>query len=185
VVSRLTHHSQIPLSRAWTKEVHSTQRLLQCADGSEVWAQYLVPVFIARFFGVMPRLLVACYVTSARPNGDGSVSCRSLPEHMYDASAAPRRTPVINWYGAFRFLVVPGDESACTVCKLDREDQGGMFPAWLMNRTMVGFLEEEVTKATTFIRENAPQLIGDYEGHGDKLLQFWEGSATRVAPGTA
>ncbi len=134
----------------------------------------MMPSFLPRFFGVMPRLLVACYVTVARDNGDGCISCRSLPPAMYDASAAPRRTPVIDWYGAFRFQKVPGDDAACTVCKLDREDQGGMFPAGLMNLTMPKFLAEEVTKATAFIRDNAPQLEGDFESDGDKLLKFWD-----------
>lgn len=122
----------------------------------------MVPAFMARFFGVMPRLLVACYVGTTRENGDTALSCRSLPIDMYDRSSISKRIPIIDWYGAFHFTKVAGDDSACTVCKLDREDQGGSFPAWLMNWTMPKFLEEEVVKATTFIRNDRAELVSKF-----------------------
>jgi|JI10StandDraft_1071094.scaffolds.fasta_scaffold517745_2 hypothetical protein len=123
----------------------------------------MVPVFMARFFGVMPRLLVAIYVGRTRANGDTALSCRSLPADKYDRSAIPANLPVIDWYGAFHFAKVPGDDAACRVCKLDREDQGGKFPAWLMNKTMPGFLEEEVVKVVDYTRKHHAELEAKFQ----------------------
>ncbi len=143
---------QIPLSKEWTKEVFSTQQLLVVDGDSEIWAQYLVPSFLPRFFGVSPRFLVSCYV---RGSDSKLLSCRSLPKEMF---VLPKSLPLIDWHGAFAFTAILGEKNKCLVCKLDREDQGGLFPAFLMNLTMPKFLKEEVVKATDYIRKNAQKL---------------------------
>ncbi len=173
---------QIPVSRNWTKEIKSTQLLLTCADNSQVWAQYMMPTFLPRFFGVMPRLLMAAYVSTSTDSA-AFVSCRSLPISLIDLSPCPSGTPVINWYGAFRLS--PLSSSSCAVSKLDREDQGGSFPARLMNATMPKFLAEEVLKATAFISANAAQLTREFDGVPDEgeersqLHASWDGNKIR------
>jgi hypothetical protein len=146
----------------WTKEIADTSLLLADKDGSQIWAQYLLPSPLIRFFGIRPRLLVACYVSSSSASGLANdpayVSARSLPNNLIKTTT--RSVPVIDWRGAFR--LTPTGANSCSVSKLDREDQKGLFPAFLMNRTMPKFLAEEVSKVSVYVTTNADILMERY-----------------------
>jgi hypothetical protein len=92
-----------------------------------------------------------CSAEVVRDLGDGRLqaSFRSV-----DAMPAQEGHVRIDWWGAV--LCVPIDDARSELIYLDRENQGGRFPAWLMNRMMTGYLVTQAEAVQHFFADGGP-----------------------------
>jgi hypothetical protein len=63
----------------------------------------------------------------------------------------------IDWWGAA--LCTPIDDAHSELVYLDRENQGGHFPAWLMNRTMTTYLVRQAEAVQRFFADGGPSEL--------------------------
>ena len=115
------------------------------APGVRVLAQRFVPGVP----GIAPRDLCSVEVVRALPGGVLQASYRSI-------DAAPRLAghERIDWWGAA--LCTPRGEARSELVYLDRENQGGRFPAWLMNRLMPRYLVLQAEAVRGFFGAGGP-----------------------------
>jgi hypothetical protein len=99
--------------------------------------------------GVAPRDLCSADVTRTLPDGVLMASFRSV-----DAMPAEPGHTRIDWWGAV--LCTPIDDRTSELAYLDRENQGGRFPAWLMNRMMTRYLVTQAEAVRIFFAAGGP-----------------------------
>jgi hypothetical protein len=99
--------------------------------------------------GIAKRDLCSAEVTRTLPDGRRLASFRSVDAHP----AEPGHTR-IDWWGAA--LCTPVDDRTSELVYLDRENQGGRFPAWLMNRMMTRYLVTQAEAVRTFFATGGP-----------------------------
>jgi len=87
--------------------------------------------------------------TRTLPDGVLMASCRSV-DALPDEPGHTR----IDWWGAT--LCTPIDRSTSELVHLDPENQGGRFPAWLMNRMMTRYLVTQAEAVATFFAAGGP-----------------------------
>lgn len=119
----------LELHREWTKE-YVEGRLVAVPRPD---ARVLYQCFDPGLPGIAPRDLCSLEVTRPLPGGAWLVSHRSV-----DAVPPVPGHARIDWWGAA--LCRPVGEGRCSLDYLDRENQGGWFPAWAMNAMMPGYL---------------------------------------------
>lgn len=139
-VHRLLEHHQV-----WTREFVGGTELSRPAPGVRVLHQRFdpgVPV-------VRKRDVCSAEVVRELPDDVTVVSYRSV-----DEAPIPAGHERITWWGAA--LVTPLDDATCELVYLDRENQGGRFPAWLMNRMMPRYLVLQAEAVAGFFARGAP-----------------------------
>jgi hypothetical protein len=105
--------------------------------------------------GVAMRDLCSAEVVRDLPSGAKLASFRSIE------AVPPKRGHVrIDWWGAA--LCTPIDHDHSELVYLDRENQGGRFPAWLMNRMMPAYLVRQAEQVRQFFATGGPpELVRD------------------------
>jgi hypothetical protein len=99
--------------------------------------------------GVARRDLCYLAVTRRLPDGAIQASYRSV-----DAVPAVPGFTRIRWWGAN--LCVPGRGGTSAMIYLDRENQGGAFPPWLMNLLMPRYLRAQCEALVRFFEGGGP-----------------------------
>jgi hypothetical protein len=102
--------------------------------------------------GISPRDLCSAEVVKPLATGATLVSYRSI-----DTAPKVEGFERIDWWGAV--LCRPIDAQRCELIYLDRENQGGRFPAWLMNRMMTKYLVVQAEAVRAFFRDGGPAAL--------------------------
>ena len=139
VLDILEHH------KVWTKEFVGGSVVDEPAPGVRILHQRFEPGIP----GVTPRDLCAIEVARDLEPGVKLVSYRSVDR----LSAVPGFVR-IDWWGAALIRTV-SDGTRSELTYLDRENQGGWFPTWLMNRMMPGYLVFQATQVQAFFARRA------------------------------
>ena len=149
-VHRLLEHH-----RVWIREFVGGEELSRPAPGVRVLHQRFDPGVP----GVRPRDVCSAEVVRELAGGVTVVSHRSV-----DEAPMPPRHERITWWGAV--LVTPLDDATCELVYLDRENQGGRFPAWLMNRMMPRYLVLQAEAVARFFADGDGAAAGRRGGSG-------------------
>jgi hypothetical protein len=130
----------------WTKEFVGGRVVAEPGPDTQVLYQQFDPGLP----GVKKRDL--CHVTVTRRLDDGSL----LASHRsVDAVPEVAGFERIRWWGAS--LCVPGRaQGRSTLIYLDRENQGGAFPAWLMNLLMPRYLRYQCERLIELFAQGGP-----------------------------
>lgn len=141
-------HQLLEHHRVWTREFAGGEVLAEPAPGVRLLTQRFQPGVP----GVAPRDLCSAEVVRALPGGVLQASYRSV-------DLAPRRAGVerIDWWGAV--LCTPAGEGHSELVYLDRENQGGRFPAWLMNLMMPRYLVLQAEAVRGFFADGGPPAV--------------------------
>ena len=121
----LAHHQE------WTKEFVGGRVVEEGVLGTRILHQRFNPGIP----GVAPRDLVSIEVVRDLGTGVKIASYRSVDRRVAREPGVER----IDWWGAALSRTLP-DGAHSELIYLDRENQGGWFPTWLMNRMMPGYL---------------------------------------------
>jgi hypothetical protein len=157
-VTTALYGSWVDLAQNWTKEQHFEKLLLE-SENVAIWFQFFLPPLLAHICGAAPRALVAAYTFSSSENGPTVISNRSVPKKW--VSSLPRSSVLLMWHGGF-LLHAEGAQKT-SIVKIDRENQGGWLPTWLMNHfLMVKYLNEESTAIVKYIKTARKALIERY-----------------------
>ncbi len=100
--------------------------------------------------GIALRDLCSVEVVRELAGGAKLASFRSI-DRLPPASGHER----IDWWGA-ALCTVGGDGTHSDLTYLDRENQAGHFPAWLMNRMMPRYLVTQAEAVRAFFRGGGP-----------------------------
>jgi hypothetical protein len=142
VVRLLDYH------REWTREYAGGHVVESPAPDTRVLYQRFVPGIP----GVAPRDLCSAEVVRELPGGVKLASFRSLAS--LPKVAGHER---IDWWGAA--LCTPRGDGQSELIYLDRENQGGRFPAWLMNRMMTKYLVLQAEQVRRFFATGGPSEL--------------------------
>jgi hypothetical protein len=129
----------------WTKEYVGGHVVDAPAPGTRILYQRFRPGIP----GIAPRDLCSAEVVRDLPGGVKLASFRSV-----DALPKEHGHVRIDWWGAA--LITPVDASHSELVYLDRENQGGRFPAWLMNRMMTRYLVLQADQVRRFFANGGP-----------------------------
>ncbi len=100
--------------------------------------------------GIAMRDLCSIEVTQRLSPGATLTSFRSV-DAVPDVPGQVR----IDWWGAALIKALDGG-GRCELIYLDRENQGGRVPAWMMNRAMPGYLLLQAEQVQKFFAEGGP-----------------------------
>jgi hypothetical protein len=139
-------HRNLDYHQHFTKEFRGGEVVRELSPQAKIFYQWFDPGIP----GITKRDLCYLMVERKLENGALLASFRSVPERP------PRRGfERITWWGAS--LCAPGKTpETCELSYLDREDQGGLFPAWLMNRMMPAYLREQRERMARFFANGGP-----------------------------
>lgn len=132
----LEHHQE------WTKEFAGGHVVEEPAPGARILYQRFDPGIP----GVAKRDLCSVEVVREFGPGERLVSYRSVDRLL----AEPGRER-IDWWGA-ALCRTHADGRTSELLYLDRENQGGLFPSWLMNWMMPGYLLLQAREVRRFFR---------------------------------
>lgn len=138
-------HRLLEYHGEWTKEYLDGQVVSTPSPDTRVLYQRFAPGIP----GIAKRDLCSAEVVRELDGGALLASFRSVnamppvPGHVR-----------IDWWGAA--LCTPLDDAHSELIYLDRENQGGRFPAWLMNRTMKTYLVRQAEAVRTFFAAGGP-----------------------------
>lgn len=135
----------LELHHEWTREFVGGRVLSEPAPGVRVLHQRFDPGIP----GITRRDLCSVEVTRTLPGGAWLVSYRSV-----DALPSEPGHVRIDWWGAA--LCRPQGEGS-ELLYLDRENQGGWFPAWAMNAMMPKYLILQAREVERWFREAAAE----------------------------
>jgi len=135
----LEHH------KAWTKEFVGW-RVVAEGPGWRVLHQRFDPGVP----GITPRDLCSLELVRELAPGRLLVTYRSV-----DAMPAEPGFERIDWWGAALCTTLPGGTTS-EILYLDRENQGGWFPSWLMNRMMPRYLVLQAEAVRAFFTADRP-----------------------------
>ena len=102
--------------------------------------------------GVSRHDLCSAEIVADLPDGAKLASFRSV-----DALPSQPGYVRIQWWGAA--LCRPIDADSSELLYLDRENQGGRFPSWLMNRMMPRYLVHQAEQVQRFFADGGPPEI--------------------------
>lgn len=140
-VRRLLDHHQ-----HWTKEYVDGR----VVDELDAGARVLYQRFDPGVPGISKRDLCSAEVHRELVGGALLASYRSV-----DGVPRERGYERIDWWGAA--LCTPRDDGrSCDLSYLDRENQGGLFPAWLMNLMMPRYLVKQGVAVRAFFGGGGP-----------------------------
>jgi hypothetical protein len=144
-------HQILAYHQHWTREFRGGELVRELSRNAKIFYQWFDPGIP----GITKRDLCYLMVEQELENGALLASYRSVPE--------PPRGDFerIDWWGAS--LCVPGSTpGTCAFSYLDREDQGGRFPVWLMNRMMPRYLRMQRDGLARFFADGGPpELVDD------------------------
>ena len=129
----------------WTREFVDGTVVSTPSPGVRVLHQRFAPGIP----GIAKRDLCSAEVVRELPGGELLASFRSV-----DGVPAEPGHVRIDWWGAA--LCTPIDDHRTEMVYLDRENQGGRFPAWLMNRTMKTYLVRQAEAVQRFFVDGGP-----------------------------
>ena len=129
----------------WTREFVDGSVVSTPAAGVRVLHQRFAPGIP----GIAKRDLCSAEVVRELPDGALLASFRSV-----DGVPVTPGHVRIDWWGAA--LCTPIDDRRSELIYLDRENQGGHFPAWLMNRTMKTYLVRQAEAVHRFFVDGGP-----------------------------
>lgn len=135
--------------KEWTKE-YAGGRVVETLSPE---ARVLYQRFEPGIPGISARDLCSIEVVSDQGPGDKLVSFRSIDRVPLEAGCER-----IDWWGAAR-MVTRADGVTSTLTYLDRENQGGWFPTWLMNLTMPKYLVFQAENVQRFFRGGGPSEL--------------------------
>jgi hypothetical protein len=138
-------HRLLDYHGEWTKEYVGGEVVATPSPGTRVLHQRFAPGIP----GIAKRDLCSAEVIRELPGGVLLASFRSV-----DAMPPVRGHVRIDWWGAA--LCTPLDNGRSELIYLDRENQGGRFPAWLMNRTMTTYLIRQAEAVRRFFADGGP-----------------------------
>lgn len=142
-VHRLLDHHEV-----WTREFAGGRELCRPAPGVRVLQQRFDPGIP----GIRPRDVCSAEVVRRLDGAAVVVSYRSV-----DEAPVPTGHVRLDWWGAV--LITPLDAGTCELVYLDRENQGGRFPARLMNRLMPRYLVLQAEAVRRFFAGGGPEHL--------------------------
>ncbi len=142
-------HRLLDYHKEWTKEFAGGHVVEVLSPQARILYQRFEPGIP----GIAPRDLCSLEVVSEAAPGVLLASFRSV-----DRLPAERGYERIDWWGAA--LCTPlGDGQTSELTYLDRENQGGWFPTWLMNRMMPGYLLDQAEAVRRFFANGGPSSL--------------------------
>ena len=132
----------------WTREFSGGRVVSEPRSGMRI----LYQTFRPGVPGVSQRDLCSAEVVTDLPGG-----CRLASFRSVDALPAQPGFVRIQWWGAA--LCRPIDAASSELVYLDRENQGGRFPSWLMNRMMPRYLVHQAEQVQRFFADGGPPEI--------------------------
>lgn len=138
-------HRLLEYHGVWTREFVDGRVVDTPAPGVRVLHQRFDPGLP----GIAARDLCSAEVVRRLPDGVHLASFRSV-----DALPPEPGHIRIDWWGAA--LCTPIDETHSELVYLDRENQGGRFPTWLMNRSMPTYLVRQAEAVRAFFAHGGP-----------------------------
>jgi hypothetical protein len=141
LVNRLLDYHQ-----HWTKEFRGGRVVERLGPNAQIIYQHFDPGVP----GISKRDLCSVVVTRKLDGGALLASHRSVD------TVPPQPGYVrIDWWGAH--LCVPGErEGTCALFYLDRENQGRLFPAFVMNLVMPNYLRFQYKQIEAFFANGGP-----------------------------
>jgi hypothetical protein len=138
-------HRLLDYHAEWTKEYVGGHVVAHPTPDTRILYQRFRPGIP----GIAPRDLCSAEVVRDLPGGVKLASFRSV-------AAVPQEHGHvrIHWWGAA--LITPVDDRRSELVYLDRENQGGRFPAWLMNRMMTKYLVLQADQVRQFFVSGGP-----------------------------
>jgi hypothetical protein len=141
-------HRLLDYHGEWTKEYVDGEVLSVPSPGTRNLHQRFAPGIP----GIAKRDLCSAEAVAQLPDGALLASFRSV-----DVAPPLHRHIRIDWWGAA--LCTPIDDAHSELVYLDRENQGGHFPAWLMNRTMTTYLVRQAEAVQRFFADGGPSEL--------------------------
>lgn len=138
-------HRLLEYHGVWTREFVDGH----VVDSTEPGVRVLYQRFDPGLPGIAARDLCSAEIVRHLPDGGHLVSFRSV-----DLVPPQRGHMRIDWWGAA--LLTPIDATSSELVYLDRENQGGRFPAWLMNRSMPTYLVRQAEAVRAFFADGGP-----------------------------
>ena len=132
----------------WTREFSGGHVVSEPRPGVRI----LYQTFRPGLPGVSQRDLCSAEIVTDLPGGAKLASFRSV-DSVPNQSGFVR----IQWWGAA--LCRPVDPTSSELIYLDRENQGGRFPSWLMNRMMPRYLVHQAEQVRAFFADGGPPEI--------------------------
>lgn len=151
-------HRILEYHRLWTKEFSGGHEVERLGPGARVVYQQFDPGVP----GVKKRDL--CSIEIVRDVGPGVklASFRSV-----DRLPSEPGYERIDWWGAALSTTLPGGATSELVY-LDRENQGGLFPTWLMNRMMPKYLVLQAEAVRRFFAGGGPPALRERGSRNEK-----------------
>jgi hypothetical protein len=132
--------------RHWTREFVDGHVVETLAPHARILYQRFDPGVV----GIAKRDLCSVEIVRDQAPGVKLASFRSV-----DRLPAARGYERIDWWGAALCTDHPGGQTS-ELRYLDRENQGGLFPAWLMNRMMPRYLMIQALAVRGFFADGGP-----------------------------
>ena len=142
-------HRLLDYHREWTREFAGGRVVEILGPNARVLYQRFEPGVP----GISPRDLCSIEVVRDVAPGIKLASFRSV-----DRVPREPRHERIDWWGAALCTTRPGGRESELVY-LDRENQGGMFPTWLMNRMMPKYLVLQAECVRRFFANGGPPAL--------------------------
>ena len=139
-------HRLLDYHREWTREYAGGHEVERLAPNARVVYQRFDPGIP----GISKRDLCSLEIVRDLGPGEKLASFRSV-DHVPPAPGHER----IDWWGAALCRDLPGGAES-ELLYLDRENQGGLFPAWLMNRMMTKYLVLQAEAVQRFFAQGGP-----------------------------
>jgi hypothetical protein len=139
-------HRLLEYHKEWTREFAGGRVVEQLGPSARILYQRFQPGIP----GIAARDLCSIEVVRDLAPGVKLASFRSV-DRLPACSGAER----IDWWGAALCTTHEGGKSSELVY-LDRENQGGWFPAWLMNRMMTRYLVLQAEQVRRFFATGGP-----------------------------
>lgn len=139
-------HRLLEYHREWTREYAGGHEVERLAPNARVVYQRFDPGIP----GISKRDLCSLEIVRDLGPGEKLASFRSV-DHVPPAPGHER----IDWWGAALCRDLPGGRES-ELLYLDRENQGGLFPAWLMNRMMTKYLVLQAEAVQRYFAQGGP-----------------------------
>jgi hypothetical protein len=142
-------HRLLDYHREWTREFAGGRVVDSPASGARILYQRFEPGIP----GIAPRDLCSIEVVRELSPGIKLASFRSIDRLPLEAGYVR-----IDWWGAVLCRTREGGKDS-ELIYLDRENQGGRFPAWLMNRMMTKYLVVQAEQVRRFFSDGGPSAL--------------------------
>jgi START domain len=151
----------------WTAEYSGGFRVKEVAENAQIIYQQFDPNIPL----ISKRDLL--YIQWSRQIDERRIqtSFRSI---VLDDTPVPKGFERIDWWGGHLFEANPDGSSQLVL--IDRENQGGRFPSWMMNQTMPTYLSHQFQSIIAFFEKGgtaAHEKLPDAQNTALGLRQAW------------